>query len=57
MRFGDLMHLATESLVRARLLSFGMILAIGFLLTVSLVVSATLATLMPTSSPIRCQRL
>ena len=31
------------SLVRARLLSFGMILAIGFLLTVSLVVSATLA--------------
>ncbi len=31
------------SLFRARLLSFGMILAIGFLLTVSLVVSATLA--------------
>jgi len=31
------------SLVRARLLSFGMILAIGFLLTVSLVVSATLS--------------
>jgi len=31
-------------LVRARLLSFGMILAIGFLLTVSLVLSAALAT-------------
>ena len=33
------------SLVRARLLSFGMILAIGFLLTVSLVFSAVLATM------------
>lgn len=33
------------SLVRARLLSFGMILAIGFLLTVSLVASAALAFL------------
>jgi membrane protein len=33
------------ALVRARLLSFGMILAIGFLLTVSLVVSAMLALL------------
>jgi membrane protein len=33
------------SLVRARLLSFGMIMAIGFLLMVSLVVSAALATL------------
>ena len=33
------------SLVRARLLSFGMILAIGFLLMVSLVVSAALAVL------------
>ncbi len=32
------------SLVRSRLLSFGMILAIGFLLVVSLVVSAALAT-------------
>ena len=32
------------SMVRARLLSFGMILAMGFLLTVSLVVSAALAT-------------
>lgn len=32
-------------LVRARVLSFGMILAVGFLLMVSLVVSATLATL------------
>lgn len=32
-------------LIRSRLLSFGMILAIGFLLTVSLVVSAALATL------------
>jgi membrane protein len=32
------------SLVRSRLLSFGMILAIGFLLIVSLVVSAALAT-------------
>lgn len=32
------------SIVRARLLSFGMILAIGFLLIVSLVVSAALAT-------------
>ena len=32
-------------LVRARLLSFGMILAIGFLLTVSLVLSATLSLL------------
>lgn len=32
------------ALVRARLLSFGMILAIGFLLIVSLVVSAALAT-------------
>lgn len=32
-------------LIRSRLLSFGMILAIGFLLTVSLVVSAMLATL------------
>lgn len=32
------------SLVRARVLSFGMILAIGFLLMVSLVVSATLTT-------------
>lgn len=32
-------------LVRARVLSFGMILAIGFLLMVSLVVSATLTTL------------
>lgn len=31
------------SLIRARLLSFGMILAIGFLLTVSLVVSAALS--------------
>ena len=33
------------SLVRARLLSFGMVLAIGFLLMVSLVASATLAAL------------
>ena len=33
------------ALVRARLLSFGMILALGFLLTVSLVASATLAAL------------
>lgn len=33
------------SLVRARLLSFGMIMAIGFLLMVSLVVSAALSTL------------
>lgn len=33
------------ALVRARLLSFGMILAIGFLLVVSLVISAALATL------------
>ncbi len=33
------------ALLRARLLSFGMILAIGFLLMVSLVLSATLATL------------
>ena len=33
------------SLIRARLLSFGMILGIGFLLTVSLVVSALLAAL------------
>ncbi len=33
------------ALVRARLLSFGMILAIGFLLTVSLVLSAVLAML------------
>ncbi len=33
------------ALVRARLLSFGMILAIGFLLTVSLVISAVLAML------------
>lgn len=33
------------ALVRARLLSFGMILAIGFLLTVSLVVSSVLALL------------
>jgi membrane protein len=33
------------ALIRSRLLSFGMILAIGFLLTVSLVVSAVLATL------------
>ncbi len=32
-------------LIRSRLLSFGMILAIGFLLTVSLVVSAALSTL------------
>jgi membrane protein len=32
-------------LVRARVLSFGMILAVGFLLMVSLVVSATLSTL------------
>ncbi len=32
-------------LIRSRLLSFGMILAIGFLLTVSLVVSAVLSTL------------
>ncbi len=33
------------ALIHSRLLSFGMILAIGFLLTVSLVVSAALATL------------
>ncbi len=33
------------ALLRARVLSFGMILAVGFLLMVSLVVSATLATL------------
>ncbi len=33
------------ALVRSRLLSFGMILAIGFLLTVSLVISAVLTTL------------
>lgn len=36
---------AWRALVRARLLSFGMILAIGFLLMVSLVFSAVLATL------------
>lgn len=40
------------SLVRARLLSFGMILAIGFLLTVSLVFSAALATLGRWAEPV-----
>jgi membrane protein len=40
------------ALVRARLLSFGMILAIGFLLMVSLVVSATLATVGRWWSPV-----
>jgi membrane protein len=40
------------ALVRARLLSFGMILAIGFLLMVSLVVSATLATIGRWWSPV-----
>ncbi|MDB5798783.1 MAG: ribonuclease [Paucimonas sp.] len=38
-------HSGLWSLLRARLLSFGMILGIGFLLTVSLVVSAMLAAL------------
>ncbi len=37
-------HSGWVALIRARLLSFGMILAMGFLLTVSLVVSAALAT-------------
>lgn len=40
------------ALLRARLLSFGMILAIGFLLTVSLVVSALLALLGKSVEPL-----
>lgn len=40
------------SLVRARLLSFGMILAIGFLLMVSLVFSAALATVGRWAEPV-----
>lgn len=40
------------SLVRARLLSFGMILAIGFLLMVSLVFSAALATVGRLAEPV-----
>ncbi|MDZ4076040.1 MAG: YihY/virulence factor BrkB family protein [Hylemonella sp.] len=40
------------ALVRARLLSFGMILAVGFLLTVSLVISAVTALLGKTVEPL-----
>lgn len=40
------------ALVRARLLSFGMILAVGFLLTVSLVISAMTALLGKTIEPL-----
>jgi len=40
------------ALVRARLLSFGMILAVGFLLTVSLVISAMTALLGKTVEPL-----
>ncbi len=40
------------TLLRSRLLSFGMILALGFLLTVSLVISAMLAALGHTLQPI-----
>ncbi len=40
------------ALLRSRLLSFGMILALGFLLTVSLVVSAMLAALGHTLKPV-----
>jgi len=40
------------ALVRARLLSFGMILAVGFLLTVSLVISAITALLGKTVEPL-----
>lgn len=40
------------ALVRARLLSFGMILAVGFLLTVSLVISAMTALLGKTMEPL-----
>ena len=40
------------ALVRARLLSFGMVLAIGFLLLVSLVVSAAVAALGKYSAPL-----
>jgi membrane protein len=41
-----------KSLLRSRLLSYGMILAMGFLLTVSLVISAMLAALAHTLKPI-----
>lgn len=40
------------ALLRSRLLSYGMILALGFLLTVSLVISALLAALGHTLKPV-----
>ena len=45
-------HSGWLALVRARLLSFGMILAIGFLLTVSLIVSAGLASVGRSLQPV-----